>query len=676
MENGNQAPAAEVLSARLDNAAQSLGTDAESAATSASEVLDMFPGQSQALLLLVSALNLMGAEDGARQLLEWMSQEHQNVASIQYELGILFARLGMPKEAIQRLSRAVELEPLHPLAWRALGDQLALNGDMAGACSAYVRHAKLSLRELKLLEDKMALCRADEFAKAEAMLRQALAISPTDVAVTRLLGELYLRLGKLREAGATLERALELAPDCLESHDAFCIALTQRMDWRRANEQLEILLQRCPGNLRLEAMLAANLVMLGEQDKAQERFGQLRTEGVTDRVFWLNYGHAARVIGKDDQAIIESYRKCLEADPTYGTAWWGLADMKTYRFLPSEIATMRHQLKRNDIPDGQRCQLQFAFARALEDEGAYAESFEHYRDANALRRAYITYDADHFHDEMRHIKEFFTPEFFAARAHQGCPLPDPIFIVGMPRAGSTLVEQILSSHSLIEGTMELPDLGAMAAELIHKRAGEKPWPDLLADLDAAGFARLGEEYLARTRYQRKLARPFYTDKAGNNFLYIGFIQLILPNAKIIDARRHPLACGFSCYKQAFAPGALLLAYDQTDVGRYYRDYVEVMAHFDRVLPGRVHRIFHEHLVQEPETEIRRLLDYCGVPFEEQCLRFHETNRSVRTSSSQQVRQPIQKKKVEVWQHYEAWLGPMKEAFGDVLTRYPAVPERF
>ena len=674
MENENHHSSAESLSARLDDAAQLLGTDAEATATCASEVLDIFPGQSQAIQLLISALNLMGAEDGARQLLEWMAQEHPNVGAIHYELGTLLSRLGMPEEAIQRLSRAVELEPLHPLAWRALGNQLALSGDAVGARRAYARHAKLSLRELKLLEDKMAVCRADEFVKAEAMLRQALAISPTDVAVTRLLGELYLRLGKLGEAETTLKQALDLAPACLESRDAYCIALTQLMDWSGANEQLRALLERCPGNLRLEAMLAANLVMLGERDNAIDRFTQLKTDGVEDRVFWLNYGHAARVIGKDDQAIIDSYRKCLEFDPTYGTAWWGLADMKTYRFLQSEIATMREQLKRNDIPDGQRSQLQFSLARALEDEGSYAESFEHYRDANALRRAYIAYNADRMHDEMEQVKSFFTPEYFAAHANQGCPSPDPIFIVGMPRAGSTLIEQILSSHSLIEGTMELPDLGNMVQELIRKYGPEKPWPAFLADFDAAQLAALGEEYLRRSSHQRKLGRPFFTDKAGNNFLRVGLIQVILPNAKIIDARRHPLACGFSCFKQAFAPGALLLAYDQTDIGRYYSDYVEISAHWDAVLPGRVHRVFHEDLVQNPETEIRRLLAYCDVPFEEQCLRFYETDRSVRTSSSQQVRQPIQKKKVEAWQHYEEWLGPMKDAFGDVLARYPAVPE--
>ena len=653
-----------------------LSEDAEAAATIASEVLDTFPGQGQALLLLVSALNVMGAADGTCDLLEWMSQQHPNLASIQHELGLLFARRGKSQEAIRCLSRTVELEPNHPGAWRALGNQLALAGDSAGACKAYARQVKLSLRELKLLEDKMAVCRADEFFKAEAMLTQALAISPTDIVTMRLLGELYLRLGKLREAETTLERALELAPACMESRDAFCIALTQLTDWPRANQQLRILLERSPGNLRLEALLAANLVMLGEREAALSRFENLRTEGVTDRVFWLNYGHAARVIGKDDNAMIEAYRKCLEADPTYGTAWWGLADMKTYRFPPEEITRMRDQLTRDDIPDGQRCQIEFALAKGLEDQREYAESFEHYREGNALRRAYILYDADRVHEEMERLKTFFTPDFFAARKNTGCPAPDPIFIVGMPRAGSTLVEQILSSHSQVEGTMELPDLGNMVGELIRNGETGQLWPYMLANIGAEGLVGLGEEYLDRTRRQRMLGRPFFTDKAGNNFLHVGLIHVTLPNAKIIDVRRHPLACGFSCFKQAFAPGALLLAYDQTDIGRYYSDYVEITAHYDRVLPGRVHRIIYEDLVRDPEQEIRRVLTYCELPFEDQCLRFYETDRSVRTSSSQQVRQPMQKTTGEAWQRYDAWLGPMKDALGDVLTNYPAVPDAF
>ena len=665
---------AEKLSTILDRIAVSLGSDVEIAATGASEILDTFPGQPQALLLLISALKLMGAEAGSRDLIEWMAEEYPDLASIQYELGMLLGRLGLPKEAIERLSRAVALEPNHPTAWRALGNQLALSRDKRGSSEAYLRHLQLSLRELKLLEDATT-GGAEELAKAENMLNQALAINPTDVVTMRMLGGLHLQFGRLREAEATLKRAVELAPDCATTRNGYRMALMQDMDWERASAQIRILLKQNPDDPGLEAHLASSLLMLGDRDEAMRLFEEARPRAGDNKDFWLNYGHAGRSVGQDNESIVEAYRKCVELDPGYGTGWWALADLKTYRFLPAEIATMRDQLKRDDLSDGQKCHLEFALGRALEDEGAYAESFEHYRQANALRRPYVPYNADTMHADIVRSKKLFTPEFLSARKNMGSPPPDPIFIVGMPRAGSTLIEQILASHPLVEGTMELSGMTKILQELMQLHPGQD-FPELLADagMDSVALRKLGEKYLEHTRHQRKEGRPFFTDKTGNNFTLVGFIQIILPNAKIIDARRHPLACGFSCYKQAFAPGALHLAYDQTEIGRYYHDYVEIMAHYDRVLPGRVLRVLYEDLVQNPETEIRRLLSYCDLPFEEQCLRFHETDRSVHTSSSQQVRQPIRKKSVEDWHHYERWLQPMKDALGDVLTLYPHVPQ--
>jgi predicted Zn-dependent protease len=661
-----------VLSTALDAAAASITADAEKAAEDASEILDSIPGQPQALQLLVSAIRVIGAEEGACNLLEWMADEYPNLASVQYELGLLLSQSGQSVIAIERLSCAVALEQNHPLAWRTLGDQLALTGDRRRSAGAYARHLRLSLKELKLMEDAAA-GDASELAKTENILNQALILNPTDVVAVRMMGEFYLRIGKMREAEVTLKRAVELAPNCAASRNLYCIALNQLMDWKASNAQLQILLKADPGNPRLEAMMAANLIMLGERDEALRLFDKVRTEVSGEKDFWLNYGHAARAVGRPAESIVEAYRNAIDLDPGYGAAWWALADLKTYRFSPDEIATVRDQLKRGDLADGERCHLEFALGKALEDLAAYPESFEHYSRANALRRPYIPYNPDQIHADFARAKRFFTAEFFSARKNTGCPAPDPIFIVGMPRAGSTLVEQILSSHSLVEGTMELSDLGDMAGELTRQHYG-KSFPELLATMDEGRLRQLGEDYLARTHYQRKLGRPFFTDKAGNNFAHVGLIQIILPNARIIDARRHPLACGFSCYKQAFAPGALHLAYDQTDIGRYYCDYVDVMAHYDSVLPGRVHRVIHEQLLTDPETEIRRLLEYCELPFEEQCLRFYETDRTIRTSSSQQVRQPIQKKKTEVWEHYDPWLQPMKDALGGVLTRYPEVPE--
>jgi hypothetical protein len=272
-------------------------------------------------------------------------------------------------------------------------------------------------------------------------------------------------------------------------------------------------------------------------------------------------------------------------------------------------------------------------------------------------------------------KAVLTADLFASRAGQGCPAPDPVFILGLPRSGSTLIEQILASHSAVEGTMELPDITAMARRLSGARTTREPsaYPEILATLDPGALKALGEEFLERTRVQRKTDRPFFIDKMPNNFAHLGLIALALPNARIIDARRHPLGCCFSGFKQHFARGQNF-SYGLADIGRYYADYVELMAHFDAVLPGRVHRVIYESMVADPEREIRALLDYCGLPFEESCLNFHQNDRAVRTASSEQVRQPIFKDAVEHWQNYEPWLDPLKTALGPVLSAYPNAPE--
>ena len=312
----------------------------------------------------------------------------------------------------------------------------------------------------------------------------------------------------------------------------------------------------------------------------------------------------------------------------------------------------------------------FALGKALEDAGEWAGSFEHYQAGNALRRERLSYDADETTAHVARSKALFTPAFFAGRSGAGSPAPDPIFVIGLPRSGSTLVEQILSSHSKVEGTMELPDIASIARRLGgERREGEEPaYPGVLADLTPEQLKALGEEYLERTRIQRKTGRPLFIDKMPNNFAHIGLIHLILPNAKIVDVRRHPLACCFSGFKQHFARGQGF-TYDLTDIGRYYADYAALMAHVDAVLPGRAHRVIYEQLVEDPETEIRRLLAYCGLEFEPACLSFHETARPVRTASSEQVRQPLYRDGLDQWRHYEPWLGPLKAALGRTLETW-------
>jgi hypothetical protein len=313
--------------------------------------------------------------------------------------------------------------------------------------------------------------------------------------------------------------------------------------------------------------------------------------------------------------------------------------------------------------------------KALEDDADHAASFRHYASGNRLRRSNLAYSADDMSAFVRESMELFSAEFFAARAGYGAPDPDPIFIVGLPRAGSTLIEQILASHPSVEGTMELPDILAMAGALAGQRKPSEPskYPRELAKLSATVCRDLGAGYIRDTRIQRKTARPFFVDKMPNNFLHIGLIRLVLPNAKIIDARRHPMACCFSTYKQQFAEGHRY-SYDLGELGRYYREYVLLMDHFDRVTPGAVYRVVHERLIEDTETEVRRLLSHCGLPFDPACLRFHENTRPVRTPSAQQVRRPINREGLEQWRRYDEWLGPLREALGDVIETYPGPPQ--
>ena len=386
----------------------------------------------------------------------------------------------------------------------------------------------------------------------------------------------------------------------------------------------------------------------------------------------MSYGHALKTAGRVPEGI-EAYHQALQLEPRLGEAWWSLANLKTYRFQADQIGQMRSQLARTDLSDEDRFHFHFALGKALEDQAQYEQSFQHYREGNALRRSRVAYEPDRIRQHVAGARKLFSKEFFAARAGAGADTAGPIFIVGLPRAGSTLIEQILATHSQVEGTMELPDIPALA-QTISARAGDAAlhYPHALAALPPAELRRIGEEYLARTRIQRKTDRPRFIDKLPNNFLHVGFIHLMLPNACIIDARRHPLGCCLSNFKQHFARGQTF-TYDLAELGAYYRSYVELMAHFDSVLPGRVHRVLYERMVEDTGNEVRRLLVHCGLPFEERCLRFFENERAVRTASSEQVRTPIFREALEQWRHYEPWLASLKAALGPVLDAYPNVP---
>ncbi len=426
---------------------------------------------------------------------------------------------------------------------------------------------------------------------------------------------------------------------------------------QEALAEIEPVLTRQPNLAEALGLRAAIRVQLGDAEGAITDYAAALAVDPGQPRLWLSQGHALKIVGRQ-AAAVAGYRQSLALAPTQGEAWWSLANLKTWRFEPGDLDAMTGLLARDDLGPDDRAHLGFALGKGLEDAGRHGEAFEHYRQANARRRAVTPYDADAHHAFVQRTMAVFTPAFLASQAEVGCAAPDPIFVVGLPRSGSTLVEQILASHSAVEGASELADLTGIARGL----AASSPYPESLAALAPEDFAALGEAYLARTRVHRKLGRAHFVDKFPGNFLHAGLIHLILPRARIIDVRRHPLGGCLSIFKQHFAQGQAY-SYDLTDLGRYHADYVALMAHFDAVLPGRIHRVSYEALVEDTEAEVRRLLAYCGLPFESQCLRFHETRRAVRTASSEQVRQPIFRDGLDQWRRFEPWLGPLKAALG-------------
>jgi tetratricopeptide (TPR) repeat protein len=494
--------------------------------------------------------------------------------------------------------------------------------------------------------------------------------SPAGLALFRQ-AEAAMRAADFGRAGPLLARCIEQAPDFAAARQHYAMLLLQQLgDPAGALAQIDVLLKDDPNNAAYLGFKAAALGQQGDYDSALAAYDEALSLAPDDARLWLRAGHAMKTAGRADDAVA-AYRKSLALQPS-GEAWWSLADLKTVRLTPDDLAAMRALLQQTS-PAPDRIQLHFALGKALEDEGDYAASFAQYDLGNTGKRALQKYDANEMIAYVRRAEALFTPAFFASRAGSGSAAPDPIFVVGLPRSGSTLVEQILASHSTIEGTMELADMIAVA----RKAMGSGPfdfnaYPGALANLDGAQLRALGDMYLARTRVYRRTDRPLFIDKMPNNFVHAGLIQLILPHAKIIDVRRHPLACCLSAFKQHFAAGQPF-SYSLADLGRYYADYVRLMAHFDSVLPGRVHRMFYENLVAEPEAEVRRLLSYCGVPFEEQCLRFHENRRAVRTASAEQVRRPLYTEGLDSWRNFESWLGPLESALGAVLRDYPSVP---
>jgi tetratricopeptide (TPR) repeat protein len=621
-------------------------------------------------LLLISACSLrhllripeaLATLDRLAALQPRFSQLHQ-------ERGLCFVALKDAPRATQALLEAVNLNPALTMAWRMLEGVYRLTGDAGNAATAAAHTAKLKSLPPEVVT-ATSLYADGELTPAEEMIRGFLLRRGDHPEAMRLLAKIGMARDVLDDAEVLLEAVLQLVPDHLPARHEYAQVLVQRHKYPEARVQIDRLLELDPANLDYRSLAATIAVGLGDSERAIGLYRGLLADapGNADVNLWL--GHGLKTVGRLPEAI-EAYRTAAAARPDFGDAWWSLANLKTYRFADEEIERMRAAADDPATSPIDRSHLSFALGKALEDRGDFAGSWSRYERGNALMRAESRYRPEIIETNTARQIEVCTREFFEARRGWGAPDPDPILIVGLPRSGSTLVEQILASHSKVEGTQELADIQRVALELQGREPDldDPRYPGVLSDMGEADFRRLGEAYLADTRVYRSGGRAFFIDKMPNNFRHLGLIHLMLPNARIIDARREPLSCCLSNLKQLFAHGQEF-TYSATDIARYYRTYLDLMAHWDAALPGKVLRVQHEDVVDDLEGAVRRLLDHCGLRFEPACVEFHKTRRSVRTPSSEQVRRPIFRDGLDQWRNFEPWLGPLKAALGDATERY-------
>ncbi len=635
-------------------------------------LLESYPDNRDLLLIAASAQRGLGRIEEALDILDRLETLQPRWSLLHQERGLCRIAQKDAQGAIAALLQAVHLNPALPLSWRMLEGVYRLVGEGANAATAADHVRTLQALPADVVR-ATALFADGESLAAEALVRRFLQTHGHHPEAMRLLARIGLAQDVLDDAEALLEGALLLAPEHRGARLDYAQALLKRHRHARAWEESRTLLAFEPDNLDYLSVAATAAVGLGETETAiglyETMLERVAPGSTLEADIRLWRGHALKTVGRTADAI-DSYRAAARIRPDFGDAFWSLANLKRYVFEDDEIAAMLAAEASDTTLPEDRWHLCFALGKAFEDRGQADAAWRWYEAGNGLKRAESRYRPEIFETNTAEQARVCTPAFFARREGWGLDAPDPIFVVGLPRAGSTLIEQILASHSQVEGTQELSEIPAIALELQGRDLDlDRPrYPGSLADLTEADVRRLGERYLAETRAYRRRDAPHFIDKMPNNFRHVGLIHLMLPKAKIIDARREPLACCFSNLKQLFAHGQEF-AYSPEDIARYYRTYLDLMVHWDTVLPGRVLRVHYEDLVEDLERGVRRLLDYCGLPFEPACLDFHKTPRAIRTPSSEQVRQPIFRDGLEPWRPFERHLGPLKAVLGDALTRY-------
>lgn len=577
------------------------------------------------------------------------------------EEGHCHSKLDNPQNALQAYQRATQINPALSASWIGQIKLLLSIGQTQAAHQAKQQFDHIQ-KQPKAVQSVIDLMSSGRWIKAETLCRQFLQKNPAHVEAMRLLAEIGVQLGVLDDSEFLLESALSFESDNFNVHKDYIQVLRKRQQFQKALDQAKILVDKNPNHPQAQSLYAIELMQTGDYQAAVNLFDRVLTTLPQEPITLTSRGHALKTWGKTEQAV-QSYRDAIGSKANHGEAWYSLANLKTVGFNQSDIELMQQQLQQGNLNSADLVHLYFALGKAYEDAHDFAQSFHYYQLGNAQKKTLSRYSAEQMTAEFQQQQSVFTQDFIHRHQNSGCDKADPIFIVGLPRSGSTLLEQILASHSQVDGTLELPNILSLVHQLRRSdnRSGQNLYPGIMSEIDADQYRAFGEQYIAETQIHRSNA-PFFIDKMPNNFRHIGLIKLILPNAKIIDARRYSLACCFSGFKQLFAEGQEF-SYSLEDIGQYYRDYVELMDFWQTQFPDDILLVRYEDVVNDFESQVKRLLSYCGLAFEEQCLSFYNNDRAVRTASSEQVRQPLYRSGLDQWQHYEDFLAPLKTALG-------------
>ena len=626
------------------------------------EILKEFPDNAETLYVMAVCQRYLNRLEDALKTLGKLKRIRPGYGRGFQEEGHVCVKAGYMSQALRAYRHAVRLNNSLIASWAGLTKILNAKGKIKEAKITQHEYKKLKALPVELLSVRNMIAEGYNF-QAERLCRKFLMQNKKNVEGMRLLASLGVAADVLDDAEFLLEKALEYEPHNNFARKDYMEVLYRRQKYQQSLEQAEILKNKEPHNIKYQIAYANQSVAVGNYNVALKIYEKANKVMPNDAELQLVHGHALKTIGNVDAAI-NAYRKSFEAKNDYGDAYWSLANLKTYNFKTSEVKLMQEKEASPTIITTDRIHICFALGKHFEDKKQFKQSFEYYERGNSLQRSQQHYKKEQITDILALQHKYCNQSLFDKKKDMGCTAPDPIFIVGLPRAGSTLLEQILASHSKVDGTLELPNIPALAYRLAgRKTIDETPdYPENLATLNEEQLKAFGENYLDDTRVHREKA-PYFIDKMPNNFRHIALIHLILPNAKIIDARRNPMACCFSGFKQLFASGQQF-SYGLEEIGTYYKDYIKLMDHWDKMLPGKILRVQYEDVVADLKKEVIRILDYCGLPFEENCINFHQTERNIRTPSSEQVRQPIYKSGLEQWKNYETWLGPLKKALDE------------